>query len=199
VAEPPGLDEDWDPDGPPPPGEDELTAEELAEIEAAAADELLALRAASSGRRGPAQPGSARLFPGESSSAAGGFGPGLALDVMPGCAGLALAADAAVGDGDCYDGASDAELIGVLCAWDRLEAHMAARKLAAVAELIRQRKNCIVIGVTSASLASFAHRPYGRRAAAARGSLATGRSRVGRACIAPLPDCQAANAGVVSG
>ena len=30
-------------------------------------------------------------------------------------------------------------LIGVLCAWDRLEAHMAARKLAAVAELIRRR------------------------------------------------------------
>src|SRR5438874_2362981 len=29
---------------------------------------------------------------------------------------------------------------------------------------------------------------------AARGSLATGRSRVGRACIAPLPDCQAATA-----
>ena len=35
---------------------------------------------------------------------------------------------------------------------------------------------------------------YGRRGAAARGSLAIGRSRVGRACIAPLPDCQAAKA-----
>ena len=34
---------------------------------------------------------------------------------------------------------SDDELIGVLCAWDRLEAHMAARKLAAAAELIRRR------------------------------------------------------------
>jgi Domain of unknown function (DUF222) len=33
---------------------------------------------------------------------------------------------------------SDAELIGVLCAWDRVEAHVAARKLAAVAELIRR-------------------------------------------------------------
>ncbi len=28
-----------------------------------------------------------------------------------------------------------------------------------------------------------------------RGSLATGRSRVGQACIAPLPDCQAAKPG----
>ena len=56
-----------------------------------------------------------------------------------------------------------------------------------------------MIGVTSASLASFGRRPYGRRAAAARGSLATGRSRVGRACIAPLPDCQAAKAAGLPG
>jgi hypothetical protein len=56
---------------------------------------------------------------------------------MPGCAGLALPADAAAGDDDGYAGAADHELIGVLCAWDRLEAHAAARKLAAVAELIR--------------------------------------------------------------
>jgi Domain of unknown function (DUF222) len=33
---------------------------------------------------------------------------------------------------------SDDELLGVLSAWDRLEAHMAARKLAAVAELYRR-------------------------------------------------------------
>ena len=58
---------------------------------------------------------------------------------MPGCPGLALLADAAAGDDDTYQGASDDELIGVLCAWDRLEAHMAARKLAAAAELIRRR------------------------------------------------------------
>ncbi len=118
----------WDPDGPPPPGEDELTPEELAEIEAATTDEMLALKAASAGRRGSGQPGPARLFPGESVSPAGGCGPGLVLDVTPGCAGLALAADAAAGD-DRYEGVSDAELVGVLCAWDRLEAHMAARKL----------------------------------------------------------------------
>jgi hypothetical protein len=33
---------------------------------------------------------------------------------------------------------ADHELIGLLCAWDRLEAHMAARKLAVAAELFRR-------------------------------------------------------------
>ena len=114
-----------------------LTAEELAEIEDAATDELLAVAAGASGRRGPGQPGSARVFPGESSSRAAGFGPGMALDVLPGCAQLAVAADAAAGDDD-FDGVSEAELIGIMCAWDRVEAHAAARKLAAVAELSRR-------------------------------------------------------------
>ena len=66
------------------------------------------------------------------------FGSGMALDVMPGGPELALFADAAAGAGDCYAGASDDELAGVLRAWDRVEAHAAARKLAAVAELIRR-------------------------------------------------------------
>src|SRR5207253_979255 len=66
-----------------------LTAEELAEIREAAADELLAVKAATTGRRGPGQPGSAGVFPGESASPAAGFGPGMALDVLPGCAGRA--------------------------------------------------------------------------------------------------------------
>ncbi len=132
--EPPDLEEEWDRDG-----EDELTADELAEIRRATADEMLAIEAATAGRRGPRQAGSARVFPGESSSPAAGFGPGLVLDVTPGCPGLALSADAAAGDEDAFDRASDAELIGMLCAWDRVEAHAAARKLAAVAELIRRR------------------------------------------------------------
>src|ERR1700722_3910641 len=69
-----------DPDGPPPPGEDELTAEELAEIREATQSEVraaangaragtagaLAAIAALGGRRGPDQPGSAPVFPGES-------------------------------------------------------------------------------------------------------------------------------------
>src|SRR5438067_10570613 len=123
-----------------PPREEEfedyepLSAEELAEIEDAAADELLAVEAATTGRRGPGQPGSARVFPGESSSPAAGFGPGMPLDVLAGCAGLAVAADAAAGEDGGFAGLSEAELAGVLCAWGRVEAHAAARKLAAVAE-----------------------------------------------------------------
>ena len=115
-----------------------FTAEERAGIREAAADELLAARAATTGRRGPGQPGSARTFPGESCSPAAAFGPGMTLDVLPGCAGLAVAADAAAGDDGGFDGASEAELIGVMCAWDRVEAHAHARKLAAVAELGRR-------------------------------------------------------------
>ena len=127
------------------PGEDEdedyyppLTAEEVAGIREAAADELLAVKAATTGRRGPGQPGSDRVFPGESCSPAAAFGPGMPLDVLPGCAGLAVAADAAAGEDGRFDGVSEAELVGVLCAWDRMEAHAHARKLAAVAELARR-------------------------------------------------------------
>ena len=136
------LDRVAEADDPPEPEEYEdvapLTAEELAEIREAAADDLLAVEAATTGRRGPGQPGSARVFPGESSSRAASFGPGMALDVLPGGPGLAAAADAAAGEDDDFEGVSDGELVGVVCAWDRVEAHAAARKLAAAAELIRR-------------------------------------------------------------
>jgi hypothetical protein len=115
-----------------------LTPEELAEIREAAADELLAVEAATTGRRGPGQPGSARVFPGQSSSPAAAFGPGMVFDLLPGCAGLAVAADAAAGEDGRFAGVSEAELVGVVCAWDRVEAHAAARKLAAIAELARR-------------------------------------------------------------
>jgi hypothetical protein len=133
----------WDPEScAPPPGQDELTAEELAGAAEAAADEMLALDAAGTGRRGPGQAGSARVFPGVSASRAAGFGVGMAWDVMPGCAQLAVAADAAVGGGggpgDSFSGAADHELAGLVCAWDRLEAHAAARKLIAIAEIFRR-------------------------------------------------------------
>ena len=134
------LDRAREHDEPPPEEEYEdhapLTAEELAGIREAAADELLAVEAASTGRRGPGQPGSARVFPGQSSSRAAAFGPGMIFDVLPGCAQLAVAAAAAGDDG--FDGVSEAELVGILCAWDRVEAHAAARKLAVVAELSRR-------------------------------------------------------------
>src|SRR6476659_1542181 len=132
----------WDPaSSAPPPGQDELTADELAGVAAAAGDEMLALDAASTGRRGPGQAGSARTFPGESASRAAGFGTGMAWDVTPGCAQLAVAADAAVdgdGSGDSFSGVRDHELVGLVCAFDRAEAHMAARKLAAIAEVFRR-------------------------------------------------------------
>src|SRR5947208_1575158 len=105
-----------------------FTAEELAGIREAAADELLAARAASTGRRGPGQPGSARAFPGESCSPAAAFGPGMTLDVLPGCPQLAVAADTAAGEDGGFGGVSEAELIGVMCGWDRVEAHAHARK-----------------------------------------------------------------------
>jgi len=114
-----------------------LTGEELAEISEAAADELLAVEAATSGRRGPGQPGSARVFPGQSSSPAAAFGPGMVFDLLPGCAQLAVAADAAA-EGDGFAGVPEGELVGIMCAWDRVEAHAVARKLAAVAELARR-------------------------------------------------------------
>ena len=94
------LDRAREHDEPPESGEEEyegyapLTEQELTEISEAAADDLLAVEAASTGRRGPGQPGSARVFPGESSSPAAAFGPGMVFDVLPGCAQLAVAADA---------------------------------------------------------------------------------------------------------
>jgi hypothetical protein len=130
--EPPGDEEDGD--------VPELTPEELTGIREAAADELLAVEAATTGRRGPGQPGSARVFPGESCSPAAAFGPGMVFDLLPGCADLAVAADAAAED-DRFGGLSEGELVGVMCAWDRVEAHAAARKLAVVAELDRRNSS----------------------------------------------------------
>ena len=96
----------------------------------------MAAVAALNGRLGPGQPGSAEVFPGDYPGRAAQFASGMLFDVMPGRPELAGFADAAAGPGDCFGGASDDEVLGVLCAWDRLEAH-AARKHAAVAELIR--------------------------------------------------------------
>lgn len=61
------------------------------------------------------------------------------MDTMPGRSELAQFADEAAGEDDSFQGASDDEVLGLLCAWDRMEAHAAARKHAAVAELIRRR------------------------------------------------------------
>ena len=95
--------------------------------------------AATGGRRGPGMPGSARMFPGEYISRASGFAGGMPLDTAPGCVSLGLFAEEAAGDDDSCAGASDDELLGVICGWDRVQAHAAARKHAAVAEFIRRR------------------------------------------------------------
>ncbi len=58
---------------------------------------------------------------------------------LPGGIALAFFADAVAGAGDRYPGALDGELDGLIAAWDRVEAHAAARKHAAIAEFIRRR------------------------------------------------------------
>ena len=144
----PGL----DPDGPPEVSRAEMAAmmaecREIAEDEARAAalaarmgtTGALAAIGAALGRRGPGQPGSADQFAGEYAGPAGAFATGMILDAAPGGVELALFAADAAGTGDRYLGASDDELVGAICAWDRAEAHMASRKHAAIAEFIRRR------------------------------------------------------------
>jgi len=147
-GEPPDPEMYPDPDDPPLPGEIDMDAiaAECAEIAAEEADAAArAARAGATGalavglgRRGPGQPGSAQSFPGEYAGPAGSFATGQALDTAPGCAPLAAFADAAAGD-DRYTDVSDDELVGLICAWERVGAHVAARAYAAIAELIRRR------------------------------------------------------------
>jgi hypothetical protein len=182
-AEPPGPDEEYDdPEHPAMPWDLDvaaiwaetgaLAAEDAADAGDLARRGLLGQLAATDagirGRRGPGQPGSARRVPGWSGSPAGGFGAGQPLDVAPGGSALLGFAERVAGDQKGLGAAGDDEIIGLICALDRAEASACSLKHAAAAELIRQRKNCIVIGVTSASLASFGRRPNGRRTAAAR-------------------------------
>jgi Domain of unknown function (DUF222) len=149
------LDEYENPDNAPPAGLDDaelaaLLAESLqmtadrvrAEAETAGAGQTAvraALGAMTTGRRGPGMPGSEDAYPGQDGSPAAGFAGGQPLDVAPGCAVLGSFLEDAAGDDDRYAGASDDELIGVICAQDRVEANASARKHAAVAELIRRR------------------------------------------------------------
>ncbi len=144
-----------DPDNAPPAGLDDAemaaliaeareNAEERARADADAAARgmtglLAMIGAVGAGRRGPGMPGSAESFPGDSGSRAAGFASGKPLDTAPGCAALGLFLEDLAGDDDRYAGASDDELQGVVCGWDRVEAAMAARKHAAAAELIRRR------------------------------------------------------------
>lgn len=69
----------------------------------------------------------------------GRFASGMPSDAMPGSPELARLADDVAGPDDRFGGISDDELVGVLCAWGRVESHAAARKYAAIAELARRR------------------------------------------------------------
>ena len=100
---------------------------------------MAAAGALAAGRRGPGMPGSAESFPGEYAGPAAGFATGMPLDTAPGCAALASFLEDAAGADDRYGGASDDELVGIICGWDRVEANACAGKHAAVAELIRRR------------------------------------------------------------
>src|SRR5581483_4472378 len=84
------------------------------------------------------------LAAGERVAWTAGFSKGGLADGLPGGSELAFLADAAAGDDDRYPGATDGELDGLIAAWDRVEAHAAARKHLAIAEFIRRRpeKGC---------------------------------------------------------
>ena len=128
-----------EPDSAPPP---DVDPEELAaEAERIGADQARAAEvaarlgltaamaadaAAAAGRRGPGMPGSAESFPGVYASRASGFASGKPLDVAPGCLTLGQFAEEAAGADDRYPGASDDELTGAICAWDRLRPTPAA-------------------------------------------------------------------------
>jgi Domain of unknown function (DUF222) len=154
--EDPGDPEEYeDPDNAPPLDLDDAQlaaliaeAREVTAEQARAAEErarlghtavLAAIAAEVIGRRGPGMPGSAQSFPGQDASPAAGFASGLPLDVAAGCATLGSFLEDAAGNDDRYTGASDDELLGVICAWDRTEANAGAGKHAAIAELIRRR------------------------------------------------------------
>jgi hypothetical protein len=141
-----------DPDDDPPPDVDpeelateaeRITADRARAAEVAARLGLTAAMAAdaaaAAGRRGPGMPGSAESFPGMYASPASGFASGKPLDTAPGCLALGQFAEEAAGEDDRYPGASDDELAGAICAWDRVEAYASSRKHAAAAELIRRR------------------------------------------------------------
>ena len=149
--DPGDLDLDDPDDAPPPdvdPGELAAEAERITADQARAAAVMAGLgltaamaadAAAAAGRRGPGMPGSAQSFPGVYASRASGFASGKPLDTAPGCLTLGQFAEEAAGEDDRYPGASDDELTGAICAWDRVEAYASSRKHAAVAELLRRR------------------------------------------------------------
>ena len=153
AGEPVDPDLDLDPDEPPEVSRAELAAivaecRQITEDEARAAalaarmgttGALAAIGAALRAAAARASPAPRSGSPASTPGPAGAFATGMVLDAAPGGLELALFAADAAGTGDRYPGASDDELVGAICAWDRAEAHAAARKHAAIAEFIRRR------------------------------------------------------------
>ncbi|HET9971565.1 MAG TPA: DUF222 domain-containing protein [Streptosporangiaceae bacterium] len=83
--------------------------------------------------------GDPELAAGERVAWTAGFAKGGLADGLPGGSELAFLAGAAAREEDRYPGATDAELDGLIAAWDRVEAHASARKHLAIAEFIRRR------------------------------------------------------------
>jgi hypothetical protein len=146
--EPPGVEEEG-PDEDPAELAQILAEARQAAVDTAAAEahiaalgETAAMAAGASvmmGRRGPGMPGSAEPLAGEYGRPGGAFATGQALDVAPGGAVLLAQAEYAAGDDDRFEGVTDDELLGIICAADRCEAAASALKHTAVAALIRRR------------------------------------------------------------
>ena len=108
------------------PGEEEcgdvepFTAGELAEIREAAADELLAAKAASTGRRGPGSPVRRGSSPASRAARRRRSGRGWHWTCCRAAPAVAVAADAAAGEDGGFGGVSEAELVGMMCGWDRV-------------------------------------------------------------------------------
>jgi hypothetical protein len=100
------------------------------------------------------------------------------LDVAAGCATLGSFLESAAGRDDRYAGASDDELLGVICGWDRAEAAMAAGKHAAVAEFIRRRAAPGAAPRGPAQLPEGWHEFTGRELGAVLGGVGRGAEEV---------------------
>ena len=112
---------------------------------------------------------------------------------------------------------SEAELIGIMCAWDRVEAHAAARKLAVIAELDRRNpepedaeftadqianalgESRFRAGELTGTAAHLDTRLPGTRAALRDGMVSLGKARIIAAATGLLDEAEApaAEAGVL--
>jgi hypothetical protein len=88
-------------------------------------------------RRGPGY--SEPMSPGEYANPTAALAHGGVLDTAVPCGTLALFVEDAAGDDGAYRSASADEVMGAVCAWDRIEAYAAARKYQAVAAFIQHR------------------------------------------------------------